>query len=124
MPTSTCTLLPSTTCFRSQHHRGQATARPGAMSRDDAERLHTAVLVAPASEKRRIRKQRRQAAAKLQAHQQRAEQQASRAKYAADLAERRATTYISPAAEHGTMQMRSTGRLRLPPPPEPSATPK
>jgi hypothetical protein len=62
------------------------------MSHHDAERLHTSVLVAPASEKRHIRRQRRQAAAELQAEQQRAEHQASRAKYAADLAERRATT--------------------------------
>lgn len=92
------------------------------MSRDDAERLHTSVLVAPASEKRRIRKQRRQAAAKLQAEQQRAEQQASRAKYAADLAERRATTYISPAGEQGPMQMRSSGRFRLPRHQDTSAT--
>lgn len=92
------------------------------MSRNNAERLHTAVLVAPASEKRRIRKQRRQAAAKLQAEQLRAEHQASRAKYAADLAERRATTYISPTGEPGPAQLRSPGRLRLPRHQDTSAT--
>jgi len=46
----------------------------------EPERLHTSVLVAPAAERRRLRKQRRQAAARLQAEQRRAEKQAARAK--------------------------------------------
>ena len=37
------------------------------MSASEPERLHTSVLVAPAAERRRLRKQRRQAAARLQA---------------------------------------------------------
>ena len=36
-------------------------------ARPERERLHTAVLVAPAKEKRRLRKQRRQAAVQLAA---------------------------------------------------------
>ena len=47
------------------------------MSRD--EKLHTAVLVAPASERRRLRKQRRQAAARLVAEQRQAEKATARA---------------------------------------------
>ena len=92
------------------------------MSHDDAERLHTSVLVAPASEKRRVRKQRRQAAAKLQAEQQQSEREAARAKYAADLAERRATTYFPAAGEPGHAQLRSPGKLRLPRHQDTSAT--
>lgn len=92
------------------------------MSHDDAERLHTSVLVAPASEKRRVRKQRRQAAAKLQAEQQQSEREAARAKYAADLAERRATTYLPAAGEPGPAQLRSPGKLRLPRHQDTSAT--
>ncbi|KUF07801.1 VirB4 family type IV secretion system protein [Leucobacter sp. G161] len=92
------------------------------MSHDDSERLHTSVLVAPASEKRRVRKQRSQAAAKLQAEQQRAEHQAARAKYAAELAEHRATTYLPAAGEPGPAQLRSPGKLRLPRHQDTSAT--
>ena len=60
------------------------------MSASEPERLHTSVLVAPAAERRRLRKQRRQAAARLQAEQRRAEKQAARAKAEAEKAERRA----------------------------------
>ena len=45
------------------------------MIHDDSERLHTSVLVAPASEKRRVRKQRIQAAAKLQVEQQKVQEE-------------------------------------------------
>lgn len=84
------------------------------MNRDDAERLHTAVLVAPASEKRRVRKQRHEAAAKLQIKQQLSEREETRAKYLAELAERRGTTYLPAAGEPGPAQLRSPGRFRLP----------
>src|SRR5690625_6129658 len=60
----------------------------------EPERLHTAVLVAPARERRRLRKQRRQAAAKLQAEQHRTEKAAAKAKAEAERAERRAMTYL------------------------------
>ena len=92
------------------------------MSHDDAERLHTSVLVAPASEKRRVRKQRGQAAAILRAEQKKTEHQAARTKYAAELAERRATTYLPAAGEPGPAQLRSSGKLRLPRHQDTSAT--
>lgn len=92
------------------------------MSHDDSERLHTSVLVAPASEKRSLRKQRSQAASKLQAEQQRAERQAARAKHAAELAERRAITYLPTAGEPGLAQLRSPGKFRLPRHQDTSAT--
>ncbi|MFC7942858.1 ATP-binding protein [Microbacterium oxydans] len=92
------------------------------MNRDDAERLHTSVLVAPASEKRRLRKRRRQAAAKLQIDQQHAERQAAHAKYVAELAERRATSYLPAAGEPGPVQLRSPGGFRLPRHQDTSAT--
>lgn len=92
------------------------------MNHDDAERLHTSVLVTPASEKRRVRKQRSQAAAKLQVEQQRAERQTARARYETELAERRATTYLPAAGEPGPAQLRSPGKLRLPRHQDTSAT--
>ena len=92
------------------------------MNRDDAERLHSAVLVAPASEKRRVRTQRRRAAAKLQIEQQRAERREAHAKYLAELTERRGTTYLPAAGEHGPAQLRTPGRFRLPRHQDTSAT--
>lgn len=92
------------------------------MSHDGSERLHTSVLVAPASEKRRVRKQRSRAAANLQAEQQQSERKAARAKYAAGLAERRATKYLPAAGEPGPAQLRSPGKLRLPRHQDTSAT--
>lgn len=92
------------------------------MSHDDSERLHTSVLVAPASEKRRVRKQRSQAAAKLQTEQQGAERQAARAKYTAEVAELRATTCLPASGESGPGQLRSPGKLRLPRHQDTSAT--
>lgn len=92
------------------------------MNRDDTERLHTAVLVAPATERRRVRKQRRQAAARLQAQQRAAEREAARAKAEAERAERRATTYLPAAGEPGPAQLRSPGRFLLPRHQDTSAT--
>ena len=92
------------------------------MNRDEAERLHSAVLVAPASERRRVRRQRRRAAAKLQIEQQRVERQDAQAKYLVEVAERRGTTYLSAAGEPGPAQLRSPGRFRLPRHQDTSAT--
>ena len=82
------------------------------MSRD--EKLHTAVLVAPASERRRLRKQRRQAAARLVAEQRHVEKEAARAKADAERAERRATVYLPAAGESGPAALRTPGRFRVP----------
>ena len=82
------------------------------MSRD--ERLHTAVLVTPAAERRRLRKARREAAAHLIAEQRRAEVEAAKAKAAAERAAQRATTYLPKAGEPGPAMLRTPGRFRLP----------
>jgi type IV secretory pathway VirB4 component len=78
------------------------------------EKLHTVVLVSPAREKRRLRKQRRQAAANLQTQQRRAEQEAARERREAERAERHATRYLPKAGEPGPAMLRSPGRFRLP----------
>ncbi|WP_415631402.1 VirB4 family type IV secretion system protein [Propionibacterium sp.] len=80
------------------------------------------MLVAPAKERRRLRKQRRQAAARLQAEQRAAEREAARTKAAAERAERKATTYLPSAGEPGPAQLRSPGKFRLPRHQDTSAT--
>lgn len=67
------------------------------MNRDDTERLHTSVLVAPASEKRRLRKERRKAVQQVQAQKRAAEKEAAVAKFEAEKAERRTMTYLPKA---------------------------
>ncbi|MFM2721688.1 ATP-binding protein [Microbacterium mcarthurae (nom. nud.)] len=92
------------------------------MTGAERERLHTSVLVAPAKERRRLRKQRRKAAARLQAEQHAAEKAAAHAKAEAERAERRATTYLPAAGEPGPAALRSPGRFRLPRHQDTSAT--
>ncbi|WP_223628918.1 VirB4 family type IV secretion system protein [Microbacterium sp. EST19A] len=92
------------------------------MNRDDAARLHTSVLVAPEYEKPRLRKQRQRAAVKLRTDQQHAERHEAHTKHLAELAERRATTYLPAAGEPGPAQLRSPGRFRLPRHQDTSAT--
>ena len=92
------------------------------MSARETERLHTSVLVAPAKERRRLRKQRREAAARLQAEQRRTEQAAAKAKADAERAERRATRYLPAAGEPGPAALRTPGRFHLPRHQDTSAT--
>ncbi|WP_193095655.1 ATP-binding protein [Brevibacterium sp. FME17] len=92
------------------------------MSARETERLHTSVLVAPAKERRRLRKQRREAAARLQAEQRRTEQAAARAKTEAERAERKATRYLPAAGEPGPAALRTPGRFHLPRHQDTSAT--
>lgn len=92
------------------------------MTGREPERLLTSVLVAPASERRRLRKERRQAAACLEAEQRHNERAAARAKVEAERAERRATTYLAPAGEPGPAALRTPGRFRLPRHQDTSAT--
>lgn len=80
----------------------------------EAERLHTAVLVAPSKERRRLRTQRRQAAARLVAEQRQRELAEAKAKKTAERAERKATRYLPAAGEPGPAALRSPGRFRLP----------
>lgn len=79
----------------------------------ERERLHTAVLVAPAKERRRLRKQRRRAEARLHAEQRKAELAAARVKAERERAERRETTFLPRAGEPGPATLRSPGRFRL-----------
>lgn len=88
----------------------------------EPERLHTTVLVAPASERRRLRKQRRQAAVRLQAEQRQADKTAAQAKAEAERAEARATTYLPALGEPGAAALRTPGRFRLPRHQDTSAT--
>jgi hypothetical protein len=88
----------------------------------EPETLHTAVLVAPAKERRRLRKQRRQAAARLHAEQRAIEREAARAKADAERAERKATSYLPAAGEPGPAQLRSPCKFRLPRHQDTSAT--
>lgn len=92
------------------------------MTHESTERLHTAVLVAPSSEKRRLRKQRRAAAKRLEADRRAGDRAQRRAKFDAERAERRATTYLPNAGEPGPAQLRSPGRFKLPRHQDTSAT--
>ncbi|SMX77655.1 hypothetical protein BAURA86_00882 [Brevibacterium aurantiacum] len=92
------------------------------MTGTEPERLHTSVLVAPASERRKLRKQRRQAAARITAEQHRTEKAAAVAKAEAERAERRATTYLPAAGEPGVAALRTTGRFKVPRHQDTSAT--
>ncbi|TRW47415.1 ATP-binding protein [Georgenia yuyongxinii] len=85
-------------------------------------RLHTAVLVSPDGEHRRLRKARRRAAAQV-ASRDRAERAAqARAKRKAELAERRSTVLLPAAGEPGPGALRTPGRLRIPRHQDTSAT--
>lgn len=80
----------------------------------DREKLHSAVLVTPAKERRRLRKQRRAAAAELVSEQRQKERAQARTKKAAERAERRATRYLPAGGEPGPATLRTPGRFRLP----------
>ena len=88
----------------------------------EPQKLHTAALVKPAGERRRQRKARKHAAAKIETNARRAEQTAERERVAAERAERRNTTYLPAAGEPGAAALRTPGRLRLPRHQDTSAT--
>jgi len=84
------------------------------MTRDRSERLHTAVLVAPAKERRRARKQRRVAAARIEKEARERERAEALRKYEAERAERRATVFLPKAGEARPAALCSPGLFRLP----------
>ena len=84
------------------------------MSRSDDEKLHASVLVAPASERRRYRKQRRQAANQLHREQRQQRMDEAKARAEAEKAERAARQYLPAAGEPGPSMLRTPGRFRLP----------
>ena len=79
---------------------------------EDRARLHTAVLVAPSKERRKLRKQRRIAEARLHAEQRKTALAAAKAK-AEERAERRATVYLPKAGEPGSARLRTPGGFHL-----------
>ena len=92
------------------------------MTGREESRLHTAVLVGPEGERRRHRKARRQAAAQVQADARRAQRDQAKARWEAEQAERRATTYLPASGEPGPAALRTPGRFRLPKHQDTSAT--
>jgi hypothetical protein len=80
----------------------------------EPEKLHSTVLVAPSRERRRLRKQRRQAAAELVAEQRKKDQIETHVKKAREREERRATRYLPAAGQPGPAMLRSPGKFRLP----------
>ncbi len=85
-------------------------------------RLHTAVLVGPAGEQRRHRKARRRAAAQIETSARRAKKAEAKARWQAEQAERRNTTYLPANGEPGPAALRAPGRFRLPKHQDTSAT--
>ncbi|MCL6422291.1 ATP-binding protein [Brachybacterium sp. JHP9] len=86
------------------------------------ERLHTAVLVAPASERRKTRKQRRAAAARIAAEQREADRETARQEARQQRAEQKATITLPTAGQPGPADLRTPGRFRLPRHQDTSAT--
>jgi len=85
-------------------------------------RLHTSVLVGPEGERRRHRKARQHAAARVEADARQARKAEANAKWEAEQAERRATTYLPAGGEPGPGALRTPGRFRLPKHQDTSAT--
>ncbi|RPF28599.1 ATP-binding protein [Georgenia muralis] len=88
----------------------------------NVERLHTVVLITPNGERRRLRKARRRAAARIGADDRAARRDAARARRVAEAAERRATVILPKAGEPGPAALRTSGRFRLPKHQDTSAT--
>ncbi|MFT3799065.1 ATP-binding protein [Microbacterium sp.] len=91
-------------------------------SHEDEGRLHTSVLVGPEGERRRHRKARQHAAARVEADARQARKVEAKAKWEAEQTERRATTYLPAAGEPGPAALRTPGRFRLPKHQDTSAT--
>jgi len=89
---------------------------------DEEGRLHTTVLVGPNGERRRNRKARRKAAARIEADARRAKKTEAIARWEAQRAEKRATTHLPAAGEAGPAALRTHGRFRLPRHQDTSAT--
>ena len=73
---------------------------------EDRARLHTAVLVAPSKERRKLRKQRRKAEARLHAEQRRTALATAKAKAEEERAERRASSVAGELVRRGVLAER------------------
>lgn len=80
----------------------------------EEERLHTSVLVAPAKERRKARKQRERAAARRRTAKRQANAAEAKARREKEQAERRATMYLPASGELGPAALRMPGPLRIP----------
>jgi hypothetical protein len=85
-------------------------------------RLHTSVLVGPEGERGRHRKARQKAAAQVETDARQARREEAKARWEAEQAERRATTYLPAGGEPGRAALRTPGRFRLPKHQDTSAT--
>lgn len=83
------------------------------MNAQSDERLHTTVLVTPTKERRKVRKQRRAAATRLQKAAHEAEVAAALERTRAEQAERRSTTYLPKGGETHPAALRTPGSFRL-----------
>ena len=92
------------------------------MSGPEEGRLHTSVLVGPQGERRRHRKARQKAAAQVEAEARQMRKDDAKAKWDAEQAERRATTYLPASGEPGPAALRTPGRFHLPKHQDTSAT--
>jgi len=92
------------------------------VSAHEDERVHTAVLVDPAGERRKERRARRKASQRLTADSRAAALAADRAESEAQRADRRATTFLPASGESRPAALRTPGRLRLPRHQDTSAT--
>ncbi|WP_336629853.1 MULTISPECIES: ATP-binding protein [unclassified Microbacterium] len=88
----------------------------------EAGELHTSVLVGPEGERRKQRRVREQAAARIRADARTAARRAARTVADAERDSRRATEYLPRAGEAGAAALRTPGRFRLPRHQDTSAT--
>ena len=82
----------------------------------------TSTLINPEGERRRTRKARRRAAARIEQAARAARSAEAKAQWEAEQVERRATTYLPAAGESGPTALRTPGRFRLPKHQDTSAT--
>ncbi|MCW2752175.1 MAG: ATP-binding protein [Aeromicrobium sp.] len=92
------------------------------MGKHAEHRLHTATLIRPAGDRRRVRKQRTQAASAIRAADRDARKAAAQARLEAERAERRNVTVLPSAGEPGPAGLRSRRRFRVPAHQDTSAT--
>ncbi|MBB1515860.1 ATP-binding protein [Tessaracoccus sp. MC1679] len=84
------------------------------MAKSSRGKVHSSVLVGPAKEHRRNKRQRRRAAARVYAADAAARKAAAKAQAAAERAERRATHYLPASGEPGPAGLRTPRRFRVP----------
>jgi hypothetical protein len=92
------------------------------MGAHSQKKLYSTVLIGPEADKRRQRKARRKAAARIHAEDAAARKAEAQARYDAERAERRATIYLPRRGEPGPAALRSYRRFRAPAHQDTSAT--